>query len=128
MVGQVYGPVGDERADDSEVCGLSEMTEVTMQDRAKTTKKRRNRRIGLYQTEDERERLRCYGHVLRRPQNHPIRQAMEFEAPARRPRRPPQKRWRDVIKMDLAESNGRRCHRQKEVETADMNSGPCDCA
>ncbi|XGW17642.1 hypothetical protein V3C99_002327, partial [Haemonchus contortus] len=43
MDGQVYGPVADGCDDDPEVCGSSELTEVTMQDRAKMVKKRRNR-------------------------------------------------------------------------------------
>ncbi|PIO63301.1 hypothetical protein TELCIR_15099, partial [Teladorsagia circumcincta] len=47
------------------------------------------------------QRLRWYGHVLRRPQDHPIRTAMEFEVEGKRPRGAPKKRWRDVIKKDL---------------------------
>ncbi|XGW19497.1 hypothetical protein V3C99_003389 [Haemonchus contortus] len=50
------------------------------------------------------QRLRWFGHVLRRPQSHPIREAMEFEAQGKRPRGAPKKRWRDVIKKDLAET------------------------
>ena len=49
------------------------------------------------------QRLRWYGHVLRRPQDHPIRTAMDFEAQGKRPRGAPKKRWRDVIKKDLSE-------------------------
>ncbi|XGW34880.1 hypothetical protein V3C99_018711 [Haemonchus contortus] len=49
------------------------------------------------------QRLRWFGHVLRRPQSHPIRKAMEFEAQGKRPRGAPKKSWRDVIKNDLAE-------------------------
>uniref|UniRef100_A0A7I4Y3C4 Ribosome biogenesis regulatory protein n=1 Tax=Haemonchus contortus TaxID=6289 RepID=A0A7I4Y3C4_HAECO len=49
------------------------------------------------------QRLRWFGHVLRRPKSHPIREAMEFEAKGKRPRGAPKKRWRDVIKRDLAE-------------------------
>nr|CDJ90887.1 RNA-directed DNA polymerase (reverse transcriptase) domain containing protein [Haemonchus contortus] len=50
------------------------------------------------------QRLRWFGHVLRRPQSHPIRKAMEFEAQGKRPRGAPKKRWRDVIKKDVAEA------------------------
>ncbi|PIO65553.1 hypothetical protein TELCIR_12769 [Teladorsagia circumcincta] len=49
------------------------------------------------------QRLRWYGHVLRRPQDHPIRTATDFEAQGKRPRGAPKKRWRDVIKKDLTE-------------------------
>ncbi|VDO67406.1 unnamed protein product [Haemonchus placei] len=57
--------------------------------------------IQLYMRE---QRLRWFGHVLRRPQSRPIREAMEFEAQGKRPRGTPKKRWRDVIKKDLAEA------------------------
>ncbi|VDP21101.1 unnamed protein product [Heligmosomoides polygyrus] len=49
------------------------------------------------------QRLRWYGHVLRRPEDHFTRLALDFEAPEKRPRRAPKKRWKDVIKRDLAE-------------------------
>ncbi|VDO84771.1 unnamed protein product [Heligmosomoides polygyrus] len=49
------------------------------------------------------QRLRWYGHVLRRPQDHPIRLALDFETPGKRLRGAPRKRWKDVIKKDLAE-------------------------
>uniref|UniRef100_A0A7I4Y158 Endonuclease-reverse transcriptase HmRTE-e01 n=1 Tax=Haemonchus contortus TaxID=6289 RepID=A0A7I4Y158_HAECO len=50
------------------------------------------------------QRLRWFGHVLRRPQSHPIREAMEFEAQGKRPRAASKKRWRDAIKKDFAEA------------------------
>ncbi|VDO20173.1 unnamed protein product [Heligmosomoides polygyrus] len=49
------------------------------------------------------QRLRWFGHVLRRPEDHPIRLALNFEVPGKRPRGAPRKRWRDVSKRDLAE-------------------------
>ncbi|VDP40175.1 unnamed protein product [Heligmosomoides polygyrus] len=49
------------------------------------------------------QRLRWYGHVLRRPEDHPTRLALDFEAPGKRPRGAPRKRWKDAIKRDLAE-------------------------
>ncbi|VDO98379.1 unnamed protein product [Heligmosomoides polygyrus] len=49
------------------------------------------------------QRLRWYGHVLRRPENHPVRLALDFEAPGKRPRGASRKRWKDVIKRDLGE-------------------------
>uniref|UniRef100_A0A7I4YY00 EF-hand domain-containing protein n=1 Tax=Haemonchus contortus TaxID=6289 RepID=A0A7I4YY00_HAECO len=48
--------------------------------------------------------LRWFGHVLRRPQNHPTRVSMEFEAQGRRRRETPEKRWLDVIKKGVAEA------------------------
>ncbi|VDP32668.1 unnamed protein product [Heligmosomoides polygyrus] len=60
-------------------------------------------KAALIQLEMRKQRLRWYGHVLRRPENHPIRLALDFEAPGKRPRGAPRKRWKDVIKSDLAE-------------------------
>ncbi|VDO04690.1 unnamed protein product [Haemonchus placei] len=50
------------------------------------------------------QHLRCYGHVMRRPLNHPTRDTMEFEAKVKRPRGAPKKKWRDVIKKVLTEA------------------------
>ncbi|VDP09235.1 unnamed protein product [Heligmosomoides polygyrus] len=49
------------------------------------------------------QRLRWYGHVLRRPENHLIRLTLDFETPGMRPRGAPRKRWKNVIMRDLAE-------------------------
>ncbi|VDO53508.1 unnamed protein product [Haemonchus placei] len=50
------------------------------------------------------QRLRWYGYEMRRPPNHPIREAMEFEAHWKRPRGALKKRWRNAIKTDFAEA------------------------
>ncbi|VDO30776.1 unnamed protein product [Haemonchus placei] len=55
-------------------------------------------------TEDERAALAMVRECTRRPQSHPMREAMESEAQGKRPRGAPKKRWRDVIKKDLAEA------------------------
>ncbi|VDP36707.1 unnamed protein product [Heligmosomoides polygyrus] len=49
------------------------------------------------------QRLRWYEHILRRQEDHPTKLALNFEALGKRPRGAPRKRWRDVIKRDLAE-------------------------
>ncbi|VDP14967.1 unnamed protein product [Heligmosomoides polygyrus] len=49
------------------------------------------------------QRLRWYEHILRRPEDHPTKLALNFEASGKRPRGAPRKRWKDVIKKDLAE-------------------------
>ncbi|PIO73507.1 hypothetical protein TELCIR_04520 [Teladorsagia circumcincta] len=49
------------------------------------------------------QRLRWNGHVLRRPQDHPIRTAMEFEAQGKQTQGAPKKRWGDLIKKNLTE-------------------------
>ncbi|VDP26856.1 unnamed protein product [Heligmosomoides polygyrus] len=48
------------------------------------------------------QRLRLYGHILRRQEDHPTK-ALNFEAPEKRPRGALRKRRKDVIKRDLAE-------------------------
>ncbi|VDP43736.1 unnamed protein product [Heligmosomoides polygyrus] len=49
------------------------------------------------------QRLKWYGHTLRRPEDHPTRLTLNFEAPGKCPRGAPRKWWEDVIKRDLAE-------------------------
>ncbi|EYB83113.1 hypothetical protein Y032_0342g3027 [Ancylostoma ceylanicum] len=49
------------------------------------------------------QRLRWYGHVMRRPSPHPSRQAMEMNVTGKRSRGAPKKRWRDAIKKDMKE-------------------------
>nr|CDJ91866.1 endonuclease-reverse transcriptase HmRTE-e01 [Haemonchus contortus] len=50
------------------------------------------------------QRLRWFGHVLTRPQSLPVKKAMEFEARGERSRGAPKKRWRYVVKKDLAKA------------------------
>ncbi|EYB90344.1 hypothetical protein Y032_0221g2564 [Ancylostoma ceylanicum] len=49
------------------------------------------------------QRLRWYGHVVRRPLPHPSRQAMEMNVTGKRSRGAPKKRWRDAVKKDTKE-------------------------
>ena len=46
-------------------------------------------------------RLRWYGHLLRRDENHVGRYAMDMEVQGRRRRGKPRKRWRDCVREDL---------------------------
>ena len=48
-------------------------------------------------------RLRWYGHVRRREEEHITRLAMSVEVPGRRPRGRPKLRWTDKVKSDLRE-------------------------
>ncbi|VDM78837.1 unnamed protein product [Strongylus vulgaris] len=48
-------------------------------------------------------RLRWYGHVSRRNENHITRMAMSLEFAGKRPRGRPKMRWMDSIKADLKE-------------------------
>ncbi|EPB68669.1 hypothetical protein ANCCEY_12237 [Ancylostoma ceylanicum] len=48
------------------------------------------------------QRLRWYGHVMRRPSLYPTRQAMEMDVAGKRPRGAPKKRWKDALNVKLA--------------------------
>ncbi|EPB73653.1 hypothetical protein ANCCEY_07266 [Ancylostoma ceylanicum] len=49
------------------------------------------------------QRLRWYGHVMRRPSQYPTRQAMEMDVAGKRPRGTPKKRWKYAIRKDMEE-------------------------
>ncbi|VDO23926.1 unnamed protein product [Haemonchus placei] len=76
----------------------------TRVDRVRNEDVRTAIQTALVQLKMREQRLRWFGHVLRRPQSHLMREAMEFEVQDKRPRGAPEKRWRDVIKKDLAEA------------------------
>ncbi|VDO19033.1 unnamed protein product [Heligmosomoides polygyrus] len=75
----------------------------TRRDRVRNEDVRAVMKTAPIQLKMREQRLRCYGHVFRRPENHPIRFALDFEAPRVRSRGAPRKRWKDVIKRDLGE-------------------------
>ncbi|VDO99512.1 unnamed protein product [Heligmosomoides polygyrus] len=75
----------------------------TRRDRVRNEDVRAVMKTAPIQLKMREQRLRWYGHVLRRPEDHPTRLALDFEAPGKRPRGAPRKRWKDVIKRDLAE-------------------------
>jgi len=50
-------------------------------------------------------RLRWYGHLLRRNEDHVGRQAMEMEIEGNRPRGRPKTRWKDVVQKDMREKH-----------------------
>ncbi|EYC35685.1 hypothetical protein Y032_1001g3353 [Ancylostoma ceylanicum] len=49
------------------------------------------------------QRLRWYGHVMRRPSLYPTRQAMEMDVAGKRPRGAPKKRWKDAVRKNMEE-------------------------
>ncbi|EYC46334.1 hypothetical protein Y032_0401g787 [Ancylostoma ceylanicum] len=49
------------------------------------------------------QRLRWFGHVMRRSPLHPTRQAMDMEVIGKRPRGAPKKRWKDTVNKDMKE-------------------------
>ncbi|EPB75540.1 common central domain of tyrosinase [Ancylostoma ceylanicum] len=50
------------------------------------------------------QRLRWYGHVMRRPSLCPTRQAMEMDVACKRSRGAPKKRWKDAVRKDMEEA------------------------
>ena len=54
--------------------------------------------------EDEENRLRWCGHVMRRDQEYVGRKMMEMELPGKRKRGRPKRRFLDVVKNDMGES------------------------
>ncbi|VDP22984.1 unnamed protein product [Heligmosomoides polygyrus] len=72
----------------------------TRQDRVRNEDVRTVMKTVPIQLKMREQRLRWYGHILRRQEDHPTKLAL---APGKRPRGAPRKRWRDVIKRDLAE-------------------------
>jgi len=48
----------------------------------------------------QRNRLRWYGHVLRKVDNDSIKKCMEYEVEGARPRGRPKKTWREIVEKD----------------------------
>jgi len=48
----------------------------------------------------QRNRLRWYGHVLRKEDNYWVKKCMEYEVEGTRPRGRPKKTWREIVEKD----------------------------
>ena len=62
-------------------------------------------RLGMKTRED---RLRWYGHVMKREQQYVGRRVMEMELPGKRKRGRPKRRFLDVVKEDMRELGARK--------------------
>ncbi|VDO18674.1 unnamed protein product [Heligmosomoides polygyrus] len=71
----------------------------TRRDRVRNEDVRTVMRTAQIQLKMREQRLRWYG---LKTEDHPIRLALDFEAPGKRSRGAPRKRWKDAIKGDLA--------------------------
>ena len=49
--------------------------------------------------------MRWFGHVVRREEDHIVRQAMNFEVGGRRPAGRPKKTWRQGVEEDMRKLN-----------------------
>ena len=87
---------------------LRHMAHVRWEDRVTNVEVRR--RCGVRDIIEvlRRSRLRWFGHVSRREEDHVLRRAMEMEVEGRRPRGRPRMRWRGCVEEDMGKMNIRR--------------------
>ena len=55
---------------------------------------------GIYNTSVQQNRLRWYGHVLRKDDNDWVKKCMEYEVVGSRPRGRPKRTWLEVVQRD----------------------------
>ena len=77
------------------ICGL------TLRDRVSSMEILRRCNLEDILLTVRKRRMGWFGHVFRR-ESDPLARIREFEAPGRRPRGRPKKRWKDCIRDDLA--------------------------
>ncbi|XP_063613758.1 uncharacterized protein LOC134786991 [Penaeus indicus] len=70
---------------------------VTLRERERSTDIRRELGVSDINEKVKEIRMRWYGHVKRREEGHPAKEAMESIVPGRRPRGRPNKRWRENV-------------------------------
>ena len=83
---------------------LRRMCEATREDRIEKEYIRGTTKMEVSKKAQE-GRLRWYGHILRREEDHVGKQTMEMEVQGRRKRGRPKKRWIDCVKEDLRTRN-----------------------
>ena len=84
---------------------LRHMAHVKWEDRVPSEEVRR--RCGVKNIVDimRRSRLRWYGHVKRREEDHVLRRALEMEVEGARPRGRPKKTWKRCVEEDMRQIN-----------------------
>ena len=92
----------DERKMDvAEMRMLRWMSGVTREDRIRNEYIRGSTKVLEISRKAQEGRLRWYGHILRREEEHVGRRTMEMEVRGRRRRGRPKKRWIDCVREDL---------------------------
>ena len=91
----------EKKMDVAEMRMLRWMCGVTREDRIRNEYVRGSTKVVEISKKIQEGRLRWYGHLLRRDEDHVGRQIMEMEVEGRRRRGRPRKRWRDCIRDDL---------------------------
>ena len=95
----------EKRMDVAEMRMLRWMCGVTREDRIKNDYVRGTTKVVEVSKKAQEGRLRWYGHILRREEDHVGKQTMEMEVQGRRKRGRPKKRWIDCVKEDLRGRN-----------------------
>ena len=76
---------------------------VTLRDKVRNEHLRGSLKITSISNKIKENRLRWYGHVKRRDENHPTRKILEFEPTGRRALGRPRTRWKDSVKRAMEE-------------------------
>ena len=77
------------------------MSGVTREDRIRNEYIRGSTKVVEISKKVQEGRLRWYGHLMRRENDHVGRNTMEMEVQGRRRRGRPRKRWRDCVRDDM---------------------------
>ena len=91
----------EKRMDVAEMRMLRWMSGVTREDRIRNEYIRGSTKVIEVSKKVQEGRLRWYGHLLRREDDHVGRRTMEMEVQGRRRRGRPRKRWRDCVGNDM---------------------------
>ena len=91
----------EKRMDVAEMRMLRWMSGVTREDKIRNEYIRGSTKVIELSKKIQEGRLRWYGHLLRRDDDHVGRHIMEMEVQGRRKRGRPRKRWRDCVRDDL---------------------------
>ena len=91
------------KLDVAEMRMLRWMSGVTKLDRIRHERIRGTTKVGEISKKVQESRLKWYGHVLRREDDHVGKRVMGMEVPGKRRRGRPKRRWLDNIRNNLSE-------------------------
>ena len=93
------------RLDATEMRMLRWACGITLKDRVRNEHIRGSLKIAPVSMKIKESRLRWYGHLRRREDEHPTRLMMDMAIPGRRRRGRPKLRWLDCVNRDMNEMN-----------------------
>ena len=97
----------EKRLDVTEMRMLRWAFGITRRDQVRNEHIRGSMRIAKISNRVKESRLRWFGHLRRRENNHPTRRIMNLEPPGRRRRGRPYLRWQDCVNRDMREIGAR---------------------